>query len=477
MAEPVIWPERKGTATFRKQNANLTFSAPPRYLSPLVQPGFTLPEQLGSGPSLLLDLRASVLGQAGQACRQFNEFMPWLPLNSVSAKIRWQTAVGLQVNLPHGFFINQQTVIDSDPSDDPTSRTKEYRQIDASVEIPLAMVGYHHREFTAWLGRNWEIWGPGFTGSLVLDAQSPPADGLGATWTTDRWSARYRMGRLDDFPGDPEAQARYLAGHRIDLALSPDVRLGLSETALVATDGPFPLWLANPLLPWVLTQQEDRGKSEKTNIFWAVDAAWMPRTGCSLYGQFLLDDAMVDLEDRDTYPDQMGLLGGLVWSPGPASSWHYGLEYCRLWSWTYVHRTPPVRYTSWAAPLGHPQGPDSEAVTVFTGHDFNAGKVSALIWGRWHRHGQVHLGTEVSPVGSVDLSYPTPPVAVWWQLGANTTFPLAKNLQLTLNLGWTEFKYNDSPTVGGAIDPTEAATGWWGNLRITLPLYKEHFPL
>jgi len=383
---------------------------------------------------------------------------------------RWRQSTGLLVELPGGWTIYQRTIVDSDRALDPTSRMKEFHQISATVEIPTAVVRYRNRGFQLQVGRRWRSWGPGWTGSLILDHANPSADGIDLSYQSRRWSARYACLRLDDFePGLlPEANplSRYLSCHRLDLQPTATLRLGLSETALVAADGAPPFWLLNPVLPWSLAQQEDGSGAAAVNILWAIDATWNPYPGWAVYGQFLLDDFQIDQEDRHTYPDQLGWLGGILWQARPAGSaaaarctrLGAGLEYTRLGTWTYVHRDPAARYHGWGASLGHPAGPDSETLSGFFEVRQPGQRRRLLLLARWQRQGRIHLGTAESYIGQTDQPFPAPPVSESIQLGAVVSVGLPYSCVVAGRVSRIDF----SPTGEG---------GWFSALVLTCPFW------
>ena len=187
------------------------------------------------------DLTAAGLSQFGLANGPFSDELAYTPQNLINPDQRLQFSAGFLARLSHRWTLWQQTFVDTDPTLDPASRTKEFHQIDSSVEIPTAVLAYEGDEMAFWLGRRWERWGPGWTGSLILEPGAPEADGFGYSWTRSRWSARYRCARLDDFTTDGPPLARYLAGHRLDVAVHPTLRIGLSETALVSSGAGMPL--------------------------------------------------------------------------------------------------------------------------------------------------------------------------------------------------------------------------------------------
>lgn len=270
-----------------------------------------------------------------------------------------------------------------------------------------------------------------------------------------------------------DSYQRYFVGHRLEFAPTTNVRVGLSETALIATSGAMPFWALNPLLPWVMAEQEKRGTQEKTNIVWAVDTVWNIGNWVA-YGQFLLDDYMIDSEDRNTYPDQLGCMVGMAHerlSPGKESTQRLGLEYTRLWSWTYIHRDPELIYQAWQQGIGHPAGSDSESVTAFWSLAGKNPWQSLIIWGRYHRQGQAWLGTALDPVGSPGLSYPIPPVSNWWQTGLDIEVRPHQAVTTRLRLGWTDTQIlPDEDSLSPVPDQLTAVSQWHGSLTVSIDL-------
>lgn len=410
--------------------------------------------------------------RAGRAERAYADVMPFAPPATTGAALRWRVHADAAARLGEFFYLEQSTWIDSAPELDPAARTKQYRQIEASVETPRAVIGYRRGPVELRLGRVRESWGPGWTGSLLLSAIAAPADGLDASIRGARWRARARFGKLDSREVEGRPHSRWLAAHRFEWRAHPRWRLAWSEAALVATTDGLPLWLANPALPWALTQQEDRSGTEIANVLWAIDIVWQPGRCCSVYGQFLLDDFMLDGADREQHPDQLGGLLGCLWTrpTDSGSIWTLGAEATRLGNWTYVHRDPLVRYRSWGASLGHPAGPGSEAITAFVAHRRRGRGSTALLWARWHRRGRVWIGTEESPDAAPSLAFPAPPRARFLQLGTLWRPAARAGWRATLRLGWTGLRRDAG--VPDPLDPvlSDPARGWWGSLELELPL-------
>jgi len=390
-------------------------------------------------------------------------------------RFRWRHTTGLFAQLAKGWSVYQQAVIDSDPKYDPTNRMKEYRQLDASIEIPTAAIQYSNGPVTINVGRRWRRWGPGWSGSLILDTLHAPGDGLDISYTRPRWSARFFCERVNNqeaiISGSNQELSRYLSGHRLDIGISDNLRLGLSETILLAINGAPPFWAFNPLLPWAMTQQERHSGEFGANIFWSLDVAWNPNPSWVVYGQFLLDDFMIDVEDRDTHPDQLGWLVGAIWHPSRtdhtttnnALELTVGWEYTRINTWTYVHRIPITRYQAWQGPIGHPVGPDSETATTFLEFDNPPVCDQILVWGQWSRRGRITLATPESQVGNVVDRFPSSPMNRSVQVGLSILWSGPQSSLIECRTGWSHISTDSSPEI--------TTDDFWGSAAVTIPLF------
>jgi len=423
-----------------------------------------------------IDVKPLAIASAGWRPRRIPApLFEFRPVDDGETHLRWRLETGFDVVLPEGFRLYLRVDVDSDPVLDPTFRNKEYRQIDAAVQIPTASVSYRSGRWQIGLGRNWRRWGPGWTGSLLLDNHHPPGDGWDLIYRGDRWAARYFLERLDHATvaadGVTTSFQRYLAGHRLDFAVGQRLRFALTETALIAADGAVPFWALVPILPWALAQQEDRPSNEIANINWGADVIWNVTDAWTIYGQFLLDDYMLDSADRILHPDRLALLTGITWH-GTNGAWRMlaaGMEFSHIDTWTYRHRSGIASYQAWGTPLGHPAGPDSDTATGFASWQSHDGAMRLVMWGRWYREGPLGLDsgiTEDSPILP-----PDPSVVDWRQLGIVATLPGPLGSRLDLRGGWTD---TATTAPAAALEPPAGAplpaSRWWGALTVELPL-------
>lgn len=123
-------------------------------------------------------------------------------------------------------------------------------------------------------------------------------------------------------------------------------------------------------------QQEGGTTQEQVKSIWAVDAAWNLGSHWAVYVQFLVNGFQIDSIDRALHPDQLGWLGWSLMAtcqcyengrsdqifPDPPC---FGdrLEYDHFDKWTYIHLVLPICSRAGSAPMVHPQGQDTEALT------------------------------------------------------------------------------------------------------------------
>lgn len=99
-------------------------------------------------------------------------------------------------------------------------------------------------------------------------------------------------------------------GHRLDIHFSDNFQIGLIEMATYGGPDRSPEFAFFNLLTFYYpTQRNDR---KLMSGLWAIDAFYKPVKKISLYGQFLIDDIIVNnepgIDDRAQYDDRFGLM-------------------------------------------------------------------------------------------------------------------------------------------------------------------------
>ncbi|KPJ59970.1 MAG: hypothetical protein AMJ46_08440 [Latescibacteria bacterium DG_63] len=279
--------------------------------------------------------------------------------------------------------------------------------------------------FEVLLGRDKLYWGPGKSGSLILSDFAPPLDMVCFGLDLGRVSASGFFTTLDDreltrsIPYEYDSlyvgtvATRHLSGHRIDVRITPSLEVGLSETVVYGgPDRELEPGYINPL-NFFYAHQWNLAKND--NPIWALDATWWPVERLQVYGQLLVDDYQFERKtERDEEPSEIGFLLGL-YSGDPLGLLNTSvtLEYARVNSWTYNQPYEWNRYTYGKALLGHPIGPDSDALYLSVRRWFGDRFTGQLDY-RFLRHGEI----------SVDTDWPVPLAGPWDGASFPEGFPI-----------------------------------------------------
>jgi len=254
---------------------------------------------------------------------------------------------------------------------DPDYTGKEWRGLAGDIET--SAIYYKNNGLDLTLGRQRVFWGPQPI-NLILSENAEPLDMFSAGYRKGRLWFNFIIARLDKsrpdsidyirFPNYTFNDNRYLAGHRLDINIFRNFRLGLFETSLFGGEGrSIELYYLNPLHFFHAIQLNE---NVDDNTILGLDFTYLPSPGFSIYGQLLVDDFQIDRKSQgDQEPDEIGLLAGLFKSGKPGSSSpDIKLEYTKITNRTYHQIMPRNRYLYRNKLLGHPLGPDSDSLSI-----------------------------------------------------------------------------------------------------------------
>ena len=164
-----------------------------------------------------------------------------------------------------------------------------------------------------------------------------------------------RKGGPDTLTYYPNAR-KYLAGHRLDLRITDNLQIGLSEMATFGgPDRNFDWSFLNPMTFFYGLQRND-GKQANPN--WTVDLFYKPVPKLTLYGQFFIDDVIVNNEpgqdDRARYDDRMAVYASVRAGDLPIRGLNADLSYTRVWNRAYQSRWTYENYHYRELGLGYP---------------------------------------------------------------------------------------------------------------------------
>ncbi len=260
------------------------------------------------------------------------------------------------------FALAHKTVLDQHFKYDPAWYGDTGEWIYGRPETGYLTVRY--KGVSAFWGRMSRNWGPPGEKSLILSDNPYSYDAGGLQLGSRRFRFTVYATRLTDMFAINTQSAdstwkeynRFWSIKRFDVALSPTLQFGLSEAAVYGdVHGTWQMIYLNPLNLYYV---EQRNHMVQMNGLWCADLFWKPSRKLTLYGQYLIDDIIVNNEpgqdDRATHPDRMGITAKVVLADVLAPGSQLGIAYTRIGNWTYMSYRNYENYISNGMGMGYP---------------------------------------------------------------------------------------------------------------------------
>jgi capsule assembly protein Wzi len=223
---------------------------------------------------------------------------------------------------------------------------------------------------TAAAGYDYFRWGPGRRGTLLLADAAGPMGFLSIQGNVAGRVVGTAVSGILSY-----AESRMFAAHRLEVAPTPWLSVGLAEAVRYTNSG-IDLLYGIGLLPYSLIERihvreasTDSIRSlQRSNVMASADASVRISPNLTLYGELLVDDFTTEDESMpDRFAWQAGFRsdrpigGGMI---------HFLGEYARVRNYTYsVYYDQNFIYRD--RPLGYVLGPDVEDVWIEVGYDLS----------------------------------------------------------------------------------------------------------
>ena len=195
---------------------------------------------------------------------------------------------------------------------------------------------------------------------------------------------------------------KYLAAHRIEVALASWLDLGYQEVVVYGDRG---LQLAY-LNPFMFYQAAQSYLGDKDNLMMGLDLTLRLGKGTRLYLAYVVDDLKKLRVFSEDFVNKFSFQSGLLWvNPMGVGDTDLRAEYVRIEPWVYTHKVPINTFRHFDAPLGHSLGPNSDRWSVQAERRFQYGLTAGVELYR-RRHGDNVLladGTIVNVGGDMHL--------------------------------------------------------------------------
>ena len=260
---------------------------------------------------------------------------------------------------------------------DPTVRQRALRNTSGIVDAGESYVNAALGRVDLSFGRSWAAWLGDDRESMALSANGPLLDRLelGIRWRVAEVRAIVASvndvtmtAELDSLePGTPDTRFnRWLYGHVLTVKPNDGLELSLGETILSSrTTGGFDLAYANPVMPYIITQNDTgrTGTEGRDNL--VVFGGVRARIGRGHVGaELVVDDVQIDSKDREKTADQLAwrLYASAPLPVGTATS--VRAEFTRIDSYTYMRDFFTDVYQQYDKPLGSVLGPGADQLRV-----------------------------------------------------------------------------------------------------------------
>jgi hypothetical protein len=154
---------------------------------------------------------------------------------------------------------------------------------------------------------------------------------------------------------------KYLAAHRLEVALAPWIDLGFHEVVIYGDRGLEPTYL-NPFMFYWAAQSH---LGDKDNVMMGFDLDIHPGRNRRYYLSYVIDDLKKLAIFSDDFANKFSLQAGLFWVDPPGlRDADLRLEYVRIEPWIYTHKFPINTFRHFDSPLGHELAPNSDRWTL-----------------------------------------------------------------------------------------------------------------
>ncbi len=162
-------------------------------------------------------------------------------------------------------------------------------------------------------------------------------------------------------PADGDYPNKYMAFHRLGVNITPNFEFGLYESIIASRAN---INYFNPIVFYRAIEQQ-RGSPD--NILLGMDFKWNIRNQYQLYGQFMLDEFLIDeLRSGDgSWKNKFGVqLGAKYIDAFDIATLDLQMEFNLARPFFYAYETPSLSYTNFRNPLAHPLGANFKEVVL-----------------------------------------------------------------------------------------------------------------
>lgn len=193
--------------------------------------------------------------------------------------------------------------------------------------------------------------------SLIFSDHAPPAlflKGNVKVWKLNYMFMTSRM--VADKSGTTKYPDKFVAHHHLSINIGKKFNLGVFESVVFTDSSSFEFSYLNPIIFYRAIEQQF-GSSD--NVILGMDFKWNALKGVSLYGQFVLDEFVLDniKDGNGWWANKFAIQAGVKYYDAfGVSNLDLQAETNIVRPYTYSHYTPHGNYSNYLQPIAHPLG-------------------------------------------------------------------------------------------------------------------------
>lgn len=242
----------------------------------------------------------------------------------------------------------------------------------------VAYVTFNYKYLYVLYGRDYNQWGVGHNGNLMLSTNAPVADQLKLSIRYWRFKFTHLTSFLEyispamrqSMKSEPAVNV-YWSGNRLELDMGRGVQLGFSEAVVYGNRSLDPGYL-NPV---TFFKSLEHYYGDRDNGTLGLDLEWRVIPGLKLFGEWFIDDITTTKLGSDFYGNKFAWQGGFFMvNPFSIPDVDFLLEYTRIKPYVYSHTVADYnKYKQYDTILGDYIGPNSDDIFLrlrkrFTGY-------------------------------------------------------------------------------------------------------------
>jgi hypothetical protein len=235
----------------------------------------------------------------------------------------------------------------------------------ADFDESVAYLTFKHKYFYLLYGRDYNQWGVGHSGNLMLSTNAPIYDQIKLVVRYWRFKVTHITAAIQYV--SPRARNSikrfnpidvYWAGNRFEFYMGKGIQIGFAESIIYGNRS-LQIGYLNPL---AFFKSIEHYYGDRDNGAISFDAAWRILPGMKIYGEWFIDDIITTKLGSKWFGNKFGYQAGIfVVDPLNISGVDILIEYSRVKPYVYSHSVHDYnKYKHYDTLLGHYIGPNSD---------------------------------------------------------------------------------------------------------------------